>query len=110
MSVKSAPWEVGVVGLLLLGLVTACVGVVGPGGYDGTVGVGYVGDYYEPYGAPYGGYYEPYGAPYGGWGPGYNVAPPRGGEHGGYGDHGGSAGHRGHRGPPSIPSRPPGHR
>jgi hypothetical protein len=32
MSVKSVPWETGVVGLLLLGLVAACVGVVGPGG------------------------------------------------------------------------------
>ena len=94
MSVKSVPWEVGVVGLLLLGLVTACVGVVGPGG-DGTVGVGYVG-----------GYYEPYVATYGGWGRGYNVAPPRGGDHG---DHGGYGGHGGHGGPPSIPSRPSGH-
>ena len=89
MSVKSVPWEVGVVGLLLLGLVTACVGVVGPGGYDGAVSVGYVG-----------GYYEPYVATYGGWDRGYNVAPPRGGDHG---DHGG------HGGPPSIPSRPHGH-
>jgi hypothetical protein len=93
MSVKSVPWETGVVGLLLLGLIAACVGVVGPGGgYDGTVGVGYVG-----------GYYEPYVATYGGWGRGYNVAPPRGGDHG---DHGG---HGGHGGPPSIPSRPSGH-
>ena len=92
MSVKSVPWEAGVVGVLLLGLVTACVGVVGRGGYDGTVGVGYVG-----------GYYEPYVATYGGWGRGYNVAPPRGGGHNDRGDHGG------HGGPPSIPSRPPGH-
>jgi hypothetical protein len=101
MSAKSVPWEVGVVGLLLLGLVTACVGVVGRGGYDGTVGVGYVG-----------GYYEPYVATYGGWGRGYQVAPPRGGDRGDHGDHGGPAGHNGHDGhggPPSIPSRPPGH-
>lgn len=92
MSVQSVPWEVGIVGLLLLGLVTACVGVVSPGGYDGSVGVGYVG-----------GYYEPYVATYGGWGRGYNVAPPRGGDHG---DHRGPAGHGG---PPSIPSRSPQH-
>ncbi len=48
MSVKSVPWEVGVAGLLLLGSVAACVGVVGPGGYDGAVAVGYTGGYYEP--------------------------------------------------------------
>jgi len=101
MSVKSVPWGVGAAGLLLLGLVAACVGVVGSDGYGGPVGVGYVG-----------GYYEPYVATYGGWGRGYNVAPPRGGDHGDHGDHGyrgGSAGHGGHGGPPSIPSRPPGH-
>jgi hypothetical protein len=92
MSVKSVSWEAGVAGLLLLGSITACVGVVGGGGYDGAVGVGYAG-----------GYYEPYVATYGGWGRGYNVAPPRGGGHNDRGDHGG------HGGPPSIPSRPPGH-
>ncbi|MGO9036666.1 MAG: hypothetical protein ACLPX1_13765 [Steroidobacteraceae bacterium] len=92
MSVKSVPWEVGVAGLLLLGSVAACVGVVGPGGYDGAVAVGYTG-----------GYYEPYVATYGGWGHGYNVAPPRSGDHGNHGDHGG------HGGPPSIPNRPPQH-
>ena len=26
-------------------------------------------------------YYEPYGVDYGGWGPGYHVAPFRGGDH-----------------------------
>jgi hypothetical protein len=30
-------------------------------------------------------YYEPYGAVYGGWGPGYHVAPFRGGAHRGAG-------------------------
>jgi hypothetical protein len=38
-------------------------------GVDTTVGVGYVGGYYEPYG------YE-----YGGWGGGYRVGPGRGGD------------------------------
>jgi len=81
MSTKSAPWKVSVIGLSLLGIVAACVGV----GYDGTVGVGYVGGYYAP-----GGY------DYGGWGRGYHVAPPRGGDS--------HAGHEG-RAAPSIPSR-----
>jgi hypothetical protein len=54
------------VGLLLLTGLCGCV-ATGPG-YDGG-GVVYVG-----------GYYEPYGAEYGGWGRGYHVAPPRGGE------------------------------
>lgn len=56
MSIKSAPWKVGVVGLSLLGIVAACV--VDGGGYDGPVAVGDVGGYYSP-----GGY------DYGGWGP-----------------------------------------
>jgi hypothetical protein len=43
-------------------------------GVDTTVGVGYVGGYYEPYG------YE-----YGGWGGGYRVGPGRGGDR--RGDH-----------------------
>jgi hypothetical protein len=37
-------------------------------GVGGSVGIGYVG-----------GYYEPYGYDYGGWGPGYAVGPYRGG-------------------------------
>ena len=37
-------------------------------GYDSGVGIGLD-------------YYEPYGADYGGWGPGYRVAPFRGGDH-----------------------------
>ncbi len=75
------------IALLLAGL-GACA--VEGGGYDGDVGVGvgvgYVGDYYEP-----GGY------DYGHWGPGYRVGPPRccGHDSGGHG-----------RPAPSIPSHP----
>ena len=90
--------RVGVLGLMaLLGLM-ACVAT----GYDGEVGVGYVG-----------GYYEPYGYDYGGWGPGYRVGPPRGGE--GHPDHhpGGHAppyrAAAPSRGMPSIPTRSRGH-
>jgi hypothetical protein len=78
------------VGLLLGG----CAVEAGPGygyGYGGGVGVDY---------------YEPYGAVYGGWDSGYNVGPYRG-----RGDwHGGGGGPRsfhaapGRGGPPSIPS------
>jgi hypothetical protein len=66
-------------------------------GVDGSVGVGYVG-----------GYYEPYGYDYGGWGPGYAVGPYRGG-HGGYArDRGHAPAFRpapGGRSMPSIPGR-----
>jgi hypothetical protein len=86
MNVKSMPWKTGLIGLSLVGILAACV--VGGGGYDGAVGVGYVGGYYAP-----GGY------DYGGWGRGYHVAPPRGGDR--RGDAGGHAGH----GAPSIPNR-----
>ncbi len=37
-------------------------------GYDSGVGIGFD-------------YYEPFGADYGGWAPGYRVAPFRGGDH-----------------------------
>ncbi|HWZ62728.1 MAG TPA: hypothetical protein VNX02_06900 [Steroidobacteraceae bacterium] len=79
-------WKVGAVGLLALAGLAGCVA----GGYDGEVGVGYVGGFYEPGG------YE-----YGGWGPGYRVGPPRGGERG-----------PGRRAAPSIPhaARGGGHR
>jgi squid-like protein/heterogeneous nuclear ribonucleoprotein A1/A3 len=62
--------KVSVVALLLAGLGACAVEGVG---YDGDVGVGvgYVGDYYEPC---CGGY--------GGWGRGYRVGPPRGGDRG----------------------------
>lgn len=56
-------WKLGP-GLIALLMLAACVAA----GYDGEVGVGYVGGVYEPGG------YE-----YGGWGPGYHVGPPRGG-------------------------------
>lgn len=55
-----------VVALGLFALVTLAACVVG--GYDGDVGVGYVG-----------GVYEPCCYDYGGWGAGYRVGPPRGG-------------------------------
>ncbi len=75
-------------GVLLLAGLGACA--VEGGGYDGDVGVGvgvgYVGDYYEPC---CGGY--------GGWGRGYRVGPPRG-----YGGGGRGPGHSA----PSIPSHP----
>ena len=69
-------------------------GCVAPGyGYDdgGSVGVDY---------------YEPYGADYGGWGSGYRVGPYRGGG----GDRGGGGSHAYRSAPagrsmPSIPSR-----
>ncbi|MGO9947626.1 MAG: hypothetical protein ACLPWG_12335 [Steroidobacteraceae bacterium] len=86
MSIKFAPWKVGLIGLAMLGILAGCL--VGPGGYDGSVGVGYVGGYYAPGG------YE-----YGGWGHGYRVAPPRGGRPEGHGG----------RSAPSIPSHSRGH-
>jgi hypothetical protein len=72
-------------GVVLLAVLSACV--VGPG-YDGSVDVGYVG-----------GFYEPYGYDYGGWGGRYRVGPPRGGARMGGGRAGG-----GGRAAPSIPS------
>jgi hypothetical protein len=82
------------IGALTLALMAGCVGV------DGSVGVGYAGGYYEPYG------YE-----YGGWGPGYAVGPYRDG-HGGYNrDRGHAPAFRpapGGRSMPSIPGRPRG--
>jgi hypothetical protein len=70
-------WRIGTLGLSALVMLAACV----VGGYEGDVGVGYVG-----------GVYEPCCYDYGGWGPAYRVGPPRGGFRGGG------------RGPPSIPS------
>jgi hypothetical protein len=51
-------------------LLSGCVVPVGGGYEDGGVSVGLGVDYYEPYGAVYGG-----------WGPGYRVAPYRGGDY-----------------------------
>jgi hypothetical protein len=81
-------------------LILAMLGGCAVDGVSGSVGVGYVG-----------GYYEPYGYDYGGWGPGYAVGPYRGG----HGDFHRDRGHapafhpapRGHS-MPSLPSRPRG--
>ena len=108
MSTRRAPLAAAAALLAAAGLLTSCA--VGPGYDDGYVGVGYVGDYYEPWG------YD-----YGGWGGRYHVGPPRGdygrrgywrgGGHpvgggrpgGGFGrGHGGGGG----RSAPSIPGRP----
>jgi hypothetical protein len=94
--------------LLRAGICVLCVAAlascaVDGVGVDGSVGVGYVG-----------GYYEPYGYDYGGWGPGYAVGPYRGGIGGYDRDHDRDRG-RGHapafraapsgRSMPSIPGR-----
>ena len=93
MSARFTPSKVAVIGLTGLGILSGCYVGGGGYGYDGTVGVGYVGGYYAPGG------YE-----YGGWGHGYRgVAPPRGGGSYGHADHGGD--HGGGRSAPSIPSR-----
>jgi hypothetical protein len=87
-----------VTGALGAALLASCA--VDGVGVDGSVGVGYVG-----------GYYEPYGYDYGGWGPGYAVGPYRGG-HGGWNrDRGHAPAFRppsGGRGMPSLPGRPRG--
>jgi hypothetical protein len=65
-------WMVVGLGALALVVLQACA--VEGVGVDGSVGVGYTG-----------GYYEPYGYDYGGWGGGYRVGPGRGGDRrGGY--------------------------
>jgi hypothetical protein len=92
---KRARLTIGLAGALALAAFAGCA--VDGVGVDGSVGVGYVG-----------GYYEPYGYDYGGWGPGYAVGPYRGG-HGGYDRDRGHApafraAPRG-RSMPSIPSR-----
>ena len=60
-------WMATALGALVLAMLYACA--VSGVGVDGTVGVGYVG-----------GYYEPYGYDYGGWGGAYRVGPGRGGD------------------------------
>jgi hypothetical protein len=64
---KRAGWAIVLTGALALAGISSCA----VDGVSGSVGVGYVG-----------GYYEPYGYDYGGWGPGYVVGPYRGGGHG----------------------------
>jgi hypothetical protein len=81
---KRARWTIVLAGLSLAALSSCAVD-----GVSGSVGVGYVG-----------GYYEPYGYDYGGWGPGYAVGPYRGGYRGGFNRD------RGH--PPAFRSPPPG--
>ena len=77
-----------VIGLFTL-MSTGCV--VTGGGYEYEDGVGIGLDYYEPYGAVYGG-----------WGPGYRVGPVRDGYH--RPDSGG-----GHPPPHAYRSAPPSH-
>jgi hypothetical protein len=88
------------IGIVALGMAALASCAVEGVGVDGSVGVGYVG-----------GYYEPYGYDYGGWGPGYAVGPYRGG-HGGWNrDRGHAPAFRpapGGRSMPSLPGRPRG--
>jgi hypothetical protein len=94
MNITRNRWMAFALGALALTLLNACA--VDSVGVDGTVGVGYVG-----------GYYEPYGYDYGGWGGGYRVGPGRGGDR--RGDH---PGHSYRPAPASrpTPSIPHGHR
>jgi hypothetical protein len=96
MNAMRKRWIAAGLGALALTLLNACE--VSGVGVDGTVGVGYVG-----------GYYEPYGYDYGGWGHGYRVGPGRGDDR--RGDH---PSHPYRAAPPtrrapSIPGRPRGH-
>ena len=84
-----------VVGTLMV-LSAGCVLPVGGGyGYDDGGGIG-------------AGYYEPYGVDYGGWGPGFQVAPFRGGGHrsNGGGGHASAPAYRSAPGSRSMPSLP----
>jgi hypothetical protein len=66
MNVMRKWWMTAGFGALALTMLNACA--VEGVGVDGTVGVGYAG-----------GYYEPYGYDYGGWGHDYRVGPGRSG-------------------------------
>jgi hypothetical protein len=80
---------------LFASLSSGCIATGGGYGYDGNVGVGV-------------GYYEPAGVEYGGWGPGYRVAPFRGGDHRAGPGNGRTHAYRSapaSRSAPSIPSR-----
>jgi hypothetical protein len=89
----------GMLVFVVLTLTVLLSGCFWPGGgyYDG-----------EDFGP---GYYEPSGVVYGGWGPGYHVAPFRGGEHQRPTSGGGHASTRAYRSAPashampSIPSK-----
>lgn len=67
MNAMHKHWAIAGLGAFALTLLQACA--VEGVGVDGSVGVGYAG-----------GYYEPYGYDYGGWGGGYRVGPGRGGD------------------------------
>ena len=89
------------VGGTLTILLSGCVVADGGYGYDGG---------YEYGGGIGAAYYEPYGADYGGWGPGYRVAPYRGGDHRLTGGDGHASEHTYRSAPasrsmPSIPSQ-----
>jgi hypothetical protein len=82
--------------VMMTGLLSGCIVPNGGYGYDNEVGVGAA-------------YYEPYGVEYGGWGPGYHVAPFRGGDHRptGGGSHGSTHAYKSapaSRAMPSLPS------
>ena len=84
-----------VIGTLTV-LSAGCVLSDGGYGYDDGGGVGAA-------------YYEPYGVEYGGWGPGYQVAPFRGGDHRSRGGVGHASAHAFRPAPasrpmPSLPS------
>ena len=69
MNISLLRWSATAVAIgLFMVLATGCVVAGGGYGYDGGVGIGLD-------------YYEPYGADYGGWGPGYRVGPIRDGAH-----------------------------
>ena len=71
MNISRARWSAVVTAAGLFAVILAgCVVPVGGGYEDGGVAIGLGVDYYEPYGAVYGG-----------WGPGYRVAPYRGGDY-----------------------------
>ena len=87
----------GMLVFVVLMLTVLLSGCLWPGGgyYDGG-GIG-------------AGYYEPSGVEYGGWGPGYQVAPFRGGDHRSIGGGGHASAHAYRSAPashsmPSIPS------
>jgi hypothetical protein len=80
----------------LMVLLAGCILPGGGVGYDDGGGIGAA-------------YYEPFGVEYGGWGPGYQVAPFRGGGHRPTGGGGHSSAHAYRSAPasrsmPSLPS------
>jgi hypothetical protein len=96
MNITCKRWIAVALGVVALSMLNGCE--VTGASVDGSVGVGYVGGYYEPYG------YE-----YGGWGGGYRVGPGRGDDR--RGSHP-SPSYRpapASRRTPSIPSRSRGH-